>query len=186
MTISHSEITRAIAAYSKRFSGSGIKSFEPLLDAIYRSQDITSRTCFPVHITTSAVIIDEKRRVLHIRHKALKTWLLPGGHCEKTDYSLIESSLREAFEETGIPPEQLQPILPPSVPVDIDLHDIPENSGKGEPAHWHADLRFSFRLKSFAKVTIQEEEVTDHAWLTLKQMPMRRLADRLHDLVKTL
>lgn len=185
MAIPCSEITRAITAYSNRFSDSDIQSLQPLLEAITLSHDITSRTCFPGHVTTSAVIMDDKRRVLYIRHKTLKAWLLPGGHCEETDHSLIEAGLREAFEETGIPPEKLQPILPKNVPIDIDLHDIPDNPVKGEPPHWHADFRFAFRLESFAKVTIQEEEVTGHAWLTLEQMPMRRLADRLRNLVET-
>jgi 8-oxo-dGTP pyrophosphatase MutT (NUDIX family) len=186
VAISHSEITRAIAAYADRFSGSGMQSLHPLMDLLHHSRDITSRATFPGHVTTSAVIMDEQKRVLHIRHKTLNAWLLPGGHCEKKDRSLIEASLREACEETGIFPEQLQPVLPPNVPVDIDLHEIPENPEKGEPPHWHADFRFAFRLKSSAKVIIQEEEVTGHAWLTLKQMPMRRLADRLHELVETL
>ncbi|QBK13241.1 NUDIX domain-containing protein [Thermoactinomyces vulgaris] len=159
MTILHSEITRSIAAYANRFSVSGMQSLHPLMDVLHHSRDITSRATFPGHVTTSAVIMDEQKRVLHIRHKTLNAWLLPGGHCEKKDRSLIEASLREACEETGISPEQLQPVLPPNVPVDIDLHEIPENPEKGEPPHWHADFRFAFRLQPSAKVIIQEEEV---------------------------
>ncbi|WP_232331106.1 NUDIX hydrolase [Thermoactinomyces sp. CICC 10521] len=137
----------------------------------------------PGHVTTSAVIINDDNRVLHIKHKILNTWLLPGGHCENADSTLVAASLREAREETGIPSDCLKLILPENVPMDIDLHLIPANPRKGEPEHWHADFRFAFRLVSAEKVTLQEEEVTDYAWLPLNQMPMRRLADRLYEFI---
>jgi 8-oxo-dGTP pyrophosphatase MutT (NUDIX family) len=68
------------------------------------------------------LILNEEDRVLHIKHKVLKKWLLPDGHCEDTDHSLIHASLREAVEETGIPSDCLIPIQEKNLPLDIDLH----------------------------------------------------------------
>lgn len=184
MSIPVSEITQAIAAYSEKFTRSNMQFLQPLLKAINTSHNITSRSNLPGHVTTSAVIMNGDNRVLYIRHKILNTWLLPGGHCEDADDSLIAASMREAFEETGIPSNSLKLILPENVPIDIDLHDIPENPRKGEPKHWHADVRFAFRLDSVEKVALQEEEVADYAWLMFDQMPMRRLAERLYDFSK--
>ncbi|MGA8941333.1 MAG: NUDIX hydrolase [Thermoactinomyces sp.] len=184
MSIPLSEITQAIAAYSEKFTRSDMQFLQPLLKAMNTSHNITSRSNLPGHVTTSAVIMNGDNRVLHVRHKILNTWLLPGGHCEDADDSLIAASMREAFEETGIQSNCLKRILPANVPIDIDLHDIPENPQKGEPKHWHVDVRFAFRLVSAEKVALQEEEVTDYAWLMLDQMPMRRLANKLYNLIE--
>lgn len=149
------------------------------MEVINTSQDITSRIHFPGHVTTSAVILNQDFKVLHIRHKFLKKWLLPGGHCEHEDETLMEASLREAFEETGIFSENLKPVLKNNVPIDIDLHLIPYNYEKGEPEHWHADFRFAFFLVSCNNIKLQLEEVTDYAWLSLDQMQMSIVASRL-------
>lgn len=175
------EVKKAVHLYSIQFPND-VKSLQPLHDAM--SPSITLRTNFPIHITTSAVMVNLDSRIWHIKHKILKKWLLPGGHCEDTDHSLIEASLREAVEETAISSDCLIPIQEGNVPIDIDLHDIPNNPGKNEPAHWHADFRFVFRLDSSQKITIQQEEVTDFAWLSLEEMPMPLLANKLNDLTK--
>jgi hypothetical protein len=70
-------------------------------------------------------------------------------------------------------------ILPENVPIDIGLHYIPANPRKLEAEHWPDDFRFAFRLVSTEKVTLQEEEVTDYAWLPLDQMLLRGLANRM-------
>jgi 8-oxo-dGTP pyrophosphatase MutT (NUDIX family) len=185
MSIPLSHVKEAIIAYTEKFPRSDLQSLQPLLEAINTSDDITARTHLPGHVTTSAVILNEENKVLHIKHKILNTWLLPGGHCENADSTLVSASLREVYEETGIPSDCLKRILPENVPIDIDLHPIPANPRKGEPVHWHADFRFAYRLVSIAKVALQEEEVTDYAWLPLEQMPMRGLANRLYDFIKT-
>lgn len=174
------DVKKAIHSYLNQFPND-VKTLQPFIDDINPS--ITSRTNFPIHITTSAVIVNLDGRVLHIKHKILKKWLLPGGHCENTDHSLIKASLREAVEETGISSDCLIPVQERNVPIDIDIHEIPNNPEKNEPAHWHADFRFVFRLDSLQKIIIQQEEVTDHAWMSLEEMQMHLLAKKLNDLI---
>ncbi|MCH5585216.1 NUDIX hydrolase [Shimazuella sp. AN120528] len=179
--IMQEEIKQVIHLYSIQFPSDNIASLQPLCESMNTS--ITLRTNVSGHVTTSAVIIDPNNRVLHIKHKILKKWLLPGGHCEETDQSLIDASLREAVEETGIPLNCLHCIQEENVPIDIDLHEIPSNPQKDEPGHWHADFRFVFRLDSSQSIILQEEEVTDYAWLSLEEMPMRLLANKLNDFI---
>ncbi|MGQ0777182.1 MAG: hypothetical protein ACT4NY_22665 [Pseudonocardiales bacterium] len=58
----------------------------PLSRALERGTDLASRNEFDGgHVTCGAVVIDDTRRLLLIRHKALGRWLL-----------------RELEEETGI------------------------------------------------------------------------------------
>ena len=176
------EIKQAIHSYSIQFPNDTIGFLQPLRESL--SPYVTSRTNLPIHITTSAVIMNEDDKVLHIKHKILKKWLLPGGHCEETDHSLIDASLREAVEETGIPSDSLIRVQEKNVPIDIDIHPIPSNPEKGEPRHWHADFRFVFRFNESQGIRLQVEEVTDYAWLSFEEMPMRSLAKKLTDLIR--
>lgn len=124
--------------------------------AVLRSQietgdDIHSRYTFPGHVTTSAFILDEAgRRILLIHHRSLARWLQPGGHYEVPE-SLEVSALREAFEETGVEGLAIDPWHQGSgIPIDIDSHLIPARPQKGEPEHWHHDIRYIVRAQEGA------------------------------------
>ncbi|MEU7736778.1 NUDIX domain-containing protein [Streptomyces griseus] len=79
----------------------------PLLETLDASHEVTYRT-LPGHITCSAAVIDHDGRVLHVRHIASGgKWLLPGGHVEPEDATLMAAAVREVHEETGIPPAAL-------------------------------------------------------------------------------
>lgn len=110
--------------------------------------DIHSRSTFPGHVTTSAFILDGAgERVLLIHHRSLSRWLQPGGHYEVPE-TLEASALREAYEETGVEGLSLDPWHRASgLPIDIDSHVIPARPQKGEPEHWHHDIRFVVRTK---------------------------------------
>ncbi|MEU6480841.1 hypothetical protein ABZ858_28975 [Streptomyces sp. NPDC047017] len=56
----------------------------------------------------------------------------------------------------------IAPLLPG--PVHIDVHDIPANDAKGEPAHRHADVRYLFRTTGPVEMTLQEEEISASEW----------------------
>lgn len=139
--------------------------------------DLTSRAEFRGHATAAAILADPAGRILQIRHLALGAWLLPGGHLEAADTRLADAALRELTEETGIPASAVTLAAGPR-PLQIHVHPIPANAGRGEPAHQHADFRFLFRAVAGpdelrAVMRLQAEEVLGARW-----RPVRRIGDR--------
>lgn len=132
------------------------------------------RKNFNGHITTSAFIVNQSRsQMLLLHHKSLQRWLQPGGHAEITDPSLLASALREATEETGIPPIDLvhYPLTAdPDLPFDIDSHHIPANDRKQEPGHYHHDLRYLFVYSGNGAHIFNDEESTGMQWVNLTDL----------------
>ncbi|WP_323179705.1 NUDIX domain-containing protein [Streptomyces sp. NBC_00654] len=146
----------------------------PVLDLLDSGADLTVRNEFRGHATVGAILSGPDGRILHVHHLALDKWLLPGGHLESADETLLEAALRELTEETGIPADAVTTVS--HLPVHIDVHPIPANDAKGEPDHQHIDFRFLFRTTADIG-QLQTEEVTGAAWrdpdtigdLTLRQ-----------------
>ncbi|WP_346110287.1 hypothetical protein [Nonomuraea maheshkhaliensis] len=66
--------------------------------------------------------------------------------------------------------------------MDIDVHEIPANPAKPEPAHWHADFRFAFWVKD-TPITLQAEEVSAFGWRSPADLPtVRHRGQRRRDL----
>jgi 8-oxo-dGTP pyrophosphatase MutT (NUDIX family) len=100
--------------------------------------DCFLRSSFPGHFTGSALVVsaDGSQALLH-HHRFLDRWLQFGGHCDgETD--VLQVAIREAEEESGIPGL----IVTSRSPFDLDIHAIPENPRRGEPAHFHYDIRY--------------------------------------------
>jgi 8-oxo-dGTP pyrophosphatase MutT (NUDIX family) len=178
MTVTSREISHTLSRYLASQPGEQ-ESVAPLLSSLAEGADVTSRAAVPGHVTCGAAVINDTGKVLVIRHKALKRWLLPGGHLDPGDPGLLAAARRELAEETGIPWQQA--VSPPDldrIPLDIDVHHIPANPAKGEPAHWHADFRFAFWVTD-PGVQLQVEEVSDYAWRPPSALQTTRLAAKV-------
>ncbi|NBE50609.1 NUDIX hydrolase [Streptomyces boluensis] len=146
------------------------------LGLIADGDDLTSRKTSPGHVTAGAILVDAGHRVLHIHHNATGKWLLPGGHLESEDNTLLQAAGRELAEETGIPPHAVTPHG--EGPLHVDTHPIDANPAKGEPAHQHFDFRFLFRTTADIG-DLQTEEVSDAAWRDIDQITDPQLRHRI-------
>lgn len=98
----------------------------------------------PGHITGSGLLISHNhQRVLMNHHKSLNKWLCFGGHADG-DQDVMRVAMREVNEESGI--QEIEPVV--GSIFDVDVHAIPFNPKKGEPAHAHYDIRYIFRVAS--------------------------------------
>ncbi|MBU0800927.1 MAG: NUDIX hydrolase [Alphaproteobacteria bacterium] len=118
-------------------------------------QDCFVRTTLWAHFTGSALLIDHTgTRVLLNHHRALDRWLHFGGHADG-DPDLFAVAQRELAEESGI--TACVPLI--DGPFDIDIHPIPYNAKRNEPAHLHYDVRYLFRMTTDVPFAISDESI---------------------------
>jgi 8-oxo-dGTP pyrophosphatase MutT (NUDIX family) len=97
----------------------------------------------PGHFTGSALVTSRRRdKVLLMKHKFIGRWMQFGGHADGAP-DLPNVALREASEESGFPADSFAVC---GGVFDIDIHPIPANPGKNEPAHEHFDVRVLLQL----------------------------------------
>ncbi|MFZ3491932.1 NUDIX hydrolase [Streptomyces sp. 5.8] len=180
---SHTHIRKTVEAYLAHHPAER-DALADLLAALDQPDDATSRTTLPGHVTCSAVVIDRNCNVLHIRHRLTGLLLVPGGHLEHTDRSLLAAALRELEEEAGIPAGALT-LTPQCLgsPIDVDVHEIDANPERSEPPHRHYDLRYAFYLADELppQLVLQDEEVAGAQWLPIASMTSPTLRAKLMD-----
>lgn len=123
--------------------------------------DALHRSCGEGHLTGSALVVDERARVLLTHHRKLDRWLQLGGHCDG-DGNLAATALREAVEESGIRELAVVPRI-----LDLDVHAIPAHGA--EPEHLHLDVRYLVLAPHGVAVTAGDES---HAlrWFRVDQL----------------
>ena len=125
--------------------------------------DCFERSLLQGHITGSAWVVDKSRtRVLLTHHRRMNKWVQLGGHTDG-HHDVLETALREAEEESGIP--GLEPLSGDI--FDIDVHLIPARGD--EPAHYHYDVRFAVTTTGSEDYTVSEES-HDLAWVEVENL----------------
>ncbi|MBM0234692.1 NUDIX hydrolase [Micromonospora sp. STR1_7] len=107
-----------------------------------------SRQHRPGHLTASALVLDSTgSRVLLCLHGKFGLWVQLGGHCERTDETLVAAALREATEESGIAGLRIDP-----TPIDVDVHQVACQGGS-----LHYDVRFAVLAPPGAVEQVSDE-----------------------------
>ena len=120
------------------------------------------RRDLPLHVTASALIAHPpSARVLLRWHQRQQAWLQVGGHGDPGETDPLAIVAREAEEETGL--TDLVP-WPDAAIRQVVIVRVPP--GKGEPAHEHADVRFSMTTAEPEAVRPENPDAPLR-WLTL-------------------
>ena len=139
-----------------------------IMEFVSTTPNCFCRTCRQGHITGSAWLLNPAGdKVLLTLHRNLKRWMQLGGHADG-DPDVLRVALREATEESGIPG-----IRPLSAEImDVDIHPIPARPDRGEPAHFHYDIRFLMQAPH-ERFAISDES-DDLAWWSYADIQSRR------------
>jgi 8-oxo-dGTP pyrophosphatase MutT (NUDIX family) len=157
-----------------------------MIELLDTAPDCFRRSSFPGHFTGSALVVsaDGTRALLH-HHRFLDRWLQFGGHCDG-DEDVLRVAAREAEEESGI----AGLIMASRKPFDLDIHAIPANPARGEPAHEHYDMRWVMIAPEGASFRASEES-RELRWFTPAEMlalpldaSMQRLVEKWQRLLR--
>ena len=129
---------------------------------LVHSKNPLSRARFqPGHITASLFIVDPKAATILLHHhRRLDRWLQMGGHLEANE-NPSQAALREGREESGLADLTL---LMDGI-FDLDVHPIPEH--KGDPGHFHYDVRYLAATKKPKAIAMDAAESKELAWVDL-------------------
>jgi len=134
---------------------------------IHEKNNVFYRKNFTGHIVANSLII-HNNKVLTIFHNFLRMYIQPGGHVDEDDMSVLQASLREAKEETGIDDLVLYNWHKEAeIPIFIESHLIPENSKKQEKQHYHHDFMYVFKTKK-ENISLQINEVSNFSWIDIE------------------
>jgi 8-oxo-dGTP pyrophosphatase MutT (NUDIX family) len=125
------------------------------------------------HFTASAIVFDDRQRVLLVHHNKIGLWLYPGGHIDPNE-DPAQAAQREVLEETGIHTQAISDQLfthpavtthaPPYTIIEMDVADT-----KIGP-HRHIDLVYVLRATS-GELAAQLDEVGGVQWVPLADLP---------------
>ncbi|KLL13077.1 MULTISPECIES: NUDIX hydrolase [Protofrankia] len=173
MAVSNNAVAGVVLHYLEDNPGE-IETLSPLVLALIEGAGpVTDAATMPAHVTWGAVAVTADWRVLHVRHRGSAGWLLPGGHVDAADRSLLGAALRGLAERTGIAANS---VIPDTVyPIDIDAQIVPADPVREEPSHVHYDARFILYVPD-ETVRPCSAETVDHRWI-----PVRDLSGTLGD-----
>ena len=181
----HADALRLLTGWQAT-TGEGDEARKRTLTLLAAGPVAMSRDHRPGHVTASALVVDDDRRVLLCLHGRLGLWMQLGGHCEPGDDALAAAALREATEESGIDGLQIQPD-----PIDVDVHEVRCAPAGGGPAtsSVHYDVRFLVRCPA-GSVERMSDESAALSWFHPGTLPSplasattRQLAPALSRLV---
>lgn len=129
--------------------------------------DLLTRNNEIAHFTSSCWIVNEDRsKVLMIYHNIYDSWSWAGGHADG-DEDLLNVSLKEAREETGI--KNIQPLLEDIFSLEVLSVNGHMKKGKYVATHIHLNVTYLLCADENEMTHIKEDENSDVSWFELDE-----------------
>jgi 8-oxo-dGTP pyrophosphatase MutT (NUDIX family) len=137
------------------------------------------------HFTASAIVFDDRGRVLLVHHHKLGRWIHPGGHIDPNE-DPAQAAVREVREETGIDVEivaesRFQHPAVTSHPIPFAIIEMPVKDAKIGPHH-HIDMVYLCRATA-TDFTHEPAEVSGCTWIPIAEVATLDPPEELSSLV---
>lgn len=150
----------------------------PLIVLALHGPPVCSATTTPAHVTCGVVAVTADWQVLEVPSSPSALSLLPGGHVDAADRSLLGASLRLLAEQAGVPSE----VVTPRAVLPLDVVAVPVPAKGGEPEHVHFDVRFLLQVPREHVRPPAGAGSDNYRWVPVAEIPgrlgtkLRRLA----------
>jgi 8-oxo-dGTP pyrophosphatase MutT (NUDIX family) len=138
---------------------------QAMIAFIERNPDVLNRSNKVAHMTSSAIVLNEKMdKVLFAHHNIYNAWGWVGGHNDG-DSDCLQVAIKEAKEETGV-----KYIYPYSEEIlGIDIIHVTNHYKHGEYVSDHLHLNITYLLIANDEETlvISKNENSDVAWFPI-------------------
>ena len=145
-----------------------IEDKKAILKFISLNDDCFLRSNLIAHITSSAIVVNEKMdKVLCIHHNIYNSWGWVGGHNDGNP-NLLEVAIKEAIEETGV--TEIAPYSDEVLGIDIIYVVNHIKNGKHVSDHLHLNATYLLIADENEKLVIKPDENSGVKWFYIKEV----------------
>jgi ADP-ribose pyrophosphatase YjhB (NUDIX family) len=138
------------------------------IDFIDNNNDCLERTNLIAHITSSAFILNKDMdKVLFVHHNIYNSWGWVGGHNDSNP-NLLEVSIKEALEETGI--SKVIPYNNEIISLDIIQVENHIKNGLFVGDHLHLNATYLLIASEDEKLVVKEDENSGVKWFSINEV----------------
>lgn len=141
---------------------------EVILNLLETEDNLLSRENKICHFTASSWIVNkDKTKVLMIHHNIYNSWSWTGGHADN-EKNLLEVSIKEAKEETGL--KSISPILEEIYSIEILTVDGHMKNNQYVSSHLHLNVTYLLEADEENPLYIKPDENSGVQWFELKDI----------------
>ncbi|MDX8336188.1 NUDIX hydrolase [Candidatus Cetobacterium colombiensis] len=139
---------------------------ELILNLLKKEENLLNRDNKICHFTASSWIVNkEKTKILMIHHNIYNSWSWTGGHADGEE-DLLDVSVREAQEETGL--KNINILFKDIFSIEILTVNGHIKNGKYISAHLHLNLTFLLEADENDLLFIKPDENSGVKWFKLE------------------
>jgi len=144
------------------------KDLDAILLFIDRNPDVLDRRNLVAHLTSSAIIVNQKMdKVLFIHHNIYNSWGWVGGHNDG-DPDFLNVAIREAKEETGV--INIEPFCKDILGIDVIYVQNHIKHGAYVPDHVHLNVTYLLVADESDDLVVKPDENSGVRWFSFEEV----------------